>query len=134
MFIDFSIPVTALGVELLSPGLSFLNGTNAFVVTLFADDDTTVLQTHTFDIATPIFVGGRKFFGVSEAEDIGSVRIQSQTFVGIDDLTFGIASAIPEPSTLALVLAGLAGVGLASRSKRGEVGRPAPPASLGATQ
>lgn len=110
MFINFSTPVNALGLELLSPGLSFLNGTNAFVVTLFAEDDTTILETHAFDIATPIFAGGRKFFGVSEAENIGSVRIESQTFVGIDDLTFGVASTIPEPSTLVLFSGALAGL------------------------
>jgi PEP-CTERM motif len=110
MFINFSIPVNALGLELLSPGLSFLNGTNTFSVTLFAQDDTTILQTHTFDIPTPIFVGGRQFFGVSEGGNIGSVRIESQTFVGIDDLTFGLGNTIPEPSTLVLLSIALAGI------------------------
>ena len=102
--VDFSVPFNTFGFDLLSPGLSFLEGINTFEITVFGDDDTTVLQTHVFDVATPIFTGGREFFGIAESEPIGSVKIQAQTFLGVDDLAFGQAQpqTIPEPDTFAL--------------------------------
>ena len=72
-----------------------MGGTNTFVITIYAADDSTILQSYTLDVAAPIFVGSNEFFGVTGFSAIGSVVIQAQTFVGIDNLAADAPSNQP---------------------------------------
>lgn len=118
LLIDFSVPVNAFGLDLLSPGQPFLNGANTFSITILGSDDTTVLQTLALNVSSPIFTGGREFFGFSGSEEVGGVMFQAQTVFGVDDLTYGTVSPVPEPSTLLLLGFGVTGV-MAWRKLRG---------------
>ena len=73
--------------------------------------------------------GGASFFGFIDSEAFTSVTITSVSngdgtdLWGIDNVSYNLASgAVPEPSTWAMMLAGLAGLGFFGyRSKRGAV-------------
>jgi hypothetical protein len=83
----------------------------------YADGTTTTLALPISTVST----GGTSFFGFS---DIGASILSISYFtgtggdyVGVDDIRFGNAVSVPEPSTLALLILGFAGIGL-SRKKR----------------
>lgn len=77
--------------------------------TFYADDDTTVLSTQSFD-GVGIGAGANGLFGhiATDGDTIGKIKLNVtfpgddyQITVGMDDLGF---AAIPEPSTWTLVV------------------------------
>ena len=96
-------------------GLDFIYNsgvTQTAHVDILGADDTTVLQTHDFGSFSGAS-GQAFFFGVTEP-GIGAVRITETLdgttdpfFITVDNVT---VSAIPEPSTVLLVLTGLGGL------------------------
>jgi len=117
LLIDFSVPVDAFGLDLLSPpGMGFLNGIDEFDISILGPDDS-VVRTLTINVDTPIFPGGREFFGYSDPGTIGGVLFQAQTFLGIDDLTYGTSTAVPEPTTIVLLGVGLLALPLGRRRR-----------------
>lgn len=68
--------------------------------------------------------GGTGFYGFSSTQSISRVDvIINQDYVGVDDIMYGnsAVSVVPEPSTYALMAAGLAALGLVSRRRRMKV-------------
>jgi hypothetical protein len=115
---DFLASTTAFGVDLLTIG----GTTGPTTVTVFGSDDSTVLATFpgvglNSNPQTPVF------FGYEDANGIGSIRF-SLTAGGpaFDNVTFGIAAALPEPASLALwsILGLTGGIG-AWRRRRANV-------------
>lgn len=84
--------------------------------TLTYVDNTTV----TLDMGDAVLSdGGTRFFGFTDVgAQILSVTYNSLfDFVSVDDIRFGSASAVPEPSILALLGVGLAAFGFARRRR-----------------
>jgi hypothetical protein len=113
LVVRFTGFVTAVGMDVLAYG-GYPNHTT---VTVFATDDTTVLDT-----IGPIFGSGNTpivpgFAGYFDADGIGQLLVtipQGEFGPVIDNLEFG---HVPEPGTFALVGLALAGMGLAKRRK-----------------
>ena len=62
------------------------------------------------------------FFGWENAAGIGSVVVaatDSRSYLMIDDHAYGVAAAVPEPETYALMLGGLGIVALLARRRKG---------------
>ncbi|NDY93145.1 PEP-CTERM sorting domain-containing protein [Ideonella livida] len=82
------------------------SGTTQMVITF--DDG----QTQTLNV--PVNVnGGASYFGFTNTNTFQSVTLSnvSSDAWGVDNITFATAAAVPEPASLALMLAGLAAVG-----------------------
>lgn len=86
----------------------------------YSDGSTTVLELPSAELSA----GGTAFFGFSDfGASIVSIDYFTGTggdFVGVDDIRFGkVATSVPEPSTLAILALGLAGLGF----RQGRVSR-----------
>lgn len=68
--------------------------------------------------------GGTGFYGFTSTQSISRVDvIINQDYVGVDDIMYGNSSVsvVPEPSTYALMAAGLAALGMIARRRRTRV-------------
>lgn len=109
--IGFSSPQHAFGLDLRDFSGFSLTGS----VTVYATDNTTVLDTYTGIGVT----GTPTFFGYENSAGIGSVSLTSGSGWSpiIDNVEFGSVAATPEPSTMVMLLAGL-GALVAARKRR----------------
>lgn len=121
--INFSVFVNAFGVDLHT----FEFNNTATRVDIFAPDDTTLIGTLPF-VPLPV-TGMPVFVGWTDPGGIGLVRLTSLAVPPnpplttiIDNLEFGQVTAIPEPSTYALMLAGLGIVGFVARRRKRRTG------------
>jgi uncharacterized repeat protein (TIGR01451 family) len=80
--IDFDPPVDAAGMDLFS------NGTTPVNIEIYADDDTTLLDTTNSNIS-----GSGVFWGFASTAPIGRIRIVSPNGELVDDFAFGVSAA-----------------------------------------
>jgi PEP-CTERM motif len=118
LVVSFTSLTTAFGLDLET----YSGYPNTFTVTVYAQDDTTVLYTTSITASVPT---PAVFFGYQDAGGIGAVSFSnpSQGFSPvIDNVEFGSGvTSVPEPSTM--VLAGIAGlVGLGYYAPRRQKG------------
>ncbi|MDQ3252747.1 MAG: PEP-CTERM sorting domain-containing protein [Acidobacteriota bacterium] len=99
-------------------GFDVFSGPMAGNVAISIFDPANVLL-GTFSVFAPI---GGTFFGViSTTGNVGRININSLTATPgelVDNVAFGAAAIIPEPTTMLLLGTGLAGVGAAVRKRR----------------
>jgi hypothetical protein len=105
-YVDFTfvIPGTATPTTVQEAGLWTLNGDSPSTVTFYAANGS-VLQ-----VLNP--AAGTTFAGISATAGIARIRVTDPDYYLVDDLQFTTLTAVPEPSTVALILGGLAVVGL----------------------
>jgi hypothetical protein len=114
--LDFSDPVDAFGFDYFP----FVLTQTDVTLMVFAGDDTTLLATQVF----PVFFFLGNFFGFHDTGGIGKATISSLatdpfpiTDTRIDNVEFGRTADVPEPSSVLLLLSGLAS--LSYRLRRG---------------
>lgn len=103
---NFDDPVHSVGLDLMT------------IVNFAGEIDFTV-DGQTFTISTADFPN-RTFFGLTSTTGFRSFTLTSRNGMGVfDNLSFGgLASAVPEPATWAMLIAGFAGTGLMLRRSR----------------
>jgi hypothetical protein len=99
---DFTAPVSAFGMDMRA----YTEFASVISATIYAADDSTIIDS--ISEVTLDGNGAPIFFGYS-GQSIGKVVFSSPSgqFANFDNLEFGAASAVPEPGTSALILAGL---------------------------
>lgn len=109
-FVEFKfvVPGTTTPMTVLEAGIWVLNGDQGSTVTFFDAAGTLI---HTLSPAA-----GTSFAGIRATQGIASMRVTDADFYIVDDLQF---SAVPEPGTLALLILGLAGLGVFGSRRRG---------------
>ena len=114
MTISFSAPTTAFGVYVTGIQTSFGSTTASWGTDSFSLVDTQ---------GAPGFAG-IQFFGFISDVPVGSVSFLTtanpavgRDIMGFDDIE-AVSSAVPEPTTVSLLLAGLFGVGFAARRRK----------------
>lgn len=108
MNFNFTTPVTAVG--------GFVNYSPDYgsAVMSVYDVSDTLIESFVLNFLIPYGADTGLFYGFSEATPIARFEL-SGAYVGITDLT--ISSAVPEPSTWAMMLIGFAGLGFLAQRK-----------------
>lgn len=96
----------------LDVGLPGHNWTNDIIVTGFLG--ASIIESHTVNIASPTDPGNWDTVGFGSALDRIEVRLGAGSgfAFGIDNIVFNSTPAVPEPSTYAMAVLGLLGLGL----------------------
>jgi hypothetical protein len=118
-----------------SATFTFSGGTNAFgayftgLQTVFSSDVVVTFMDGTQQtLHVPVNVnGGASYFGFTDTTSFSSLTLYAvdtnngTDAWGIDNVSYGMAAAVPEPSNVALMLAGMMALGVAGRrrSRRG---------------
>jgi hypothetical protein len=90
--------------------LTFLNDQSRNFAT-FNGPEFTVLSGDPFSAISNVFISGGQTIDVSIVSGVLGVNWQSQTFLTNQTVVINFASAVPEPSTWALMILGFAGIG-----------------------
>lgn len=110
MTFALSSPVTAVGGF-----INYAPGYGTPVIAVYNSSDTLIEQT-TLSFSTGGATNSGMFFGFQESTANIAYFTLSGAYIGITDLT--TSNSVPEPATLALFAAGLAGLGLAMALRR----------------
>ncbi len=126
--ISFSTPVSAFGLDML---FESLDGFSLAGATVYGPDKTTVLYSNTFLSIPAITGGGAYFLGFvsdSAATNIGRIvfnddddnNVNPDANLGYDTFRFVAPTVgqVPEPTTVAVFFAGLAGLGSLRRRRK----------------
>lgn len=119
---------TALGVNTPSGGymtIAFTSPETSFGTALSTLSTAGVFTLNFFSLGTSVAtydqtVNGTGYFGLTGTTSFDSVRVsEANTFAVVDDVSYGpgAASAVPEPSSWALMMLGFGGVGYAIRRR-----------------
>jgi PEP-CTERM motif len=103
MTFDFSSPVSAVGGF-----INYVPRTGTPVISVYDSTDT-LIESYTLNFSTGGGSNTGFFYGFSEATPIKYFDL-SGAYIGLTNLT-AATSAVPEPSTWAMMLLGFAGVG-----------------------
>jgi hypothetical protein len=114
---DFATPINYFG--------AFFGGMqveNSLIRVFFGSGNQEVPLDHDYSYFLAPPTGGTGFYGFSSAQGISRVDvITGYDYVGLDDGIFGSSTVVPEPSTYALMAAGLVAIGVSSRRRRTQV-------------
>lgn len=119
LLVAFSQPLSSLFLNFVTAGGNPASGgVGPVPITLQAFFGTTLVGSiTTLGVAPPGFFNPEGTLAFAAAA-FDNVRISSVNVFGVDNLRATQASVVPEPATVALVGAGLAGLGVAARRRR----------------
>ncbi|MBP6878970.1 MAG: PEP-CTERM sorting domain-containing protein [Phenylobacterium sp.] len=117
--LTFNFDKTSHAFGFYATGVQAING-GTFQVTY----DNGASQT--FDLALNGNDGGASYFGFTDAQGFSSITISRPGVDawGIDNVTYGVGSAVPEPATWAMMITGFGLAGSALRRRRSLVAGP----------
>lgn len=114
--VSFGTAIRAFGVDLFqNNGGGLQSGSSQPFLAVILGVGGQTLASFDFNVAS----GTGGFFGFTSTQDVMAVRISQTTgFAVMDNVSIGAATTVPEPSTYALMAAGLAALGVAARRRR----------------